>query len=37
MREKTRQRQRFLQDYKIGMDAAEDQGFAKGKVEGKIE
>jgi predicted transposase/invertase (TIGR01784 family) len=33
MREKARQRQRFLQDYKIGIDAAKDEG----KIEGKIE
>ncbi len=41
MREKVRQRQRFLEDYQIGMDAARDEGVeigeAKGKIEGKIE
>jgi predicted transposase/invertase (TIGR01784 family) len=37
MREKAKQRQRFLEDYKIGMDAAKDEGIAIGEAKGKTE
>jgi predicted transposase/invertase (TIGR01784 family) len=33
MREKVRQRQRFLEDYQIGMDAAKDEGKSEEKVD----
>ncbi len=37
MREKVRQRHRFLIDYNLGMASSREEGKAEGKIEGKID